>query len=68
MEKAFCYLVERLGSKMILRFWSLHPRLEDDWLEGCSGQEDHSFDDHSDESSSSQVCISDDEQDLQVNW
>ena len=30
---------------MILNFWSLHPHLEDDWLEACSGLDDSSHDD-----------------------
>ena len=30
---------------MILHFWSLHPHLEDDWLEACSGLDDTSNDD-----------------------
>ena len=30
---------------MILHFWSLHPHLEDDWLEACSGLNDVSHDD-----------------------
>ena len=29
---------------MILHFWSLHPHLEDDWLEACSGLNDASHD------------------------
>jgi len=48
---------------MILRFWSLHPHLEDDWLEGCPVQEDYSIDDYDDEDSSFQVCATDDVQD-----
>ena len=30
---------------MILHFWSLHPHLEDDWLEACSGLNDAPHDD-----------------------
>ena len=32
------------NAKMILHFWSLHPHLEDDWLEACSGLDDVSHD------------------------
>ena len=46
-DKAFCYLVERLSvqlycynAKMILHFWALHPHSEDDWLQGCSVEEE----------------------------
>ena len=43
---AFHHLIERLSvqqyrynAKMILHFWALHPRLEDDWLDACTGWE-----------------------------
>ena len=45
--KAFHHLVEQpsvqlyhYDAKMILRFWALHPHSEDDWLQGCSVEED----------------------------
>ena len=52
VNTSFCHLVERLcvqlyryNAKMILHFWSLHPHLEDDCLEACSGLNDASHDD-----------------------
>ena len=52
VSTSFRHLVERLciqlyryNAKMILHFWSLHPHLEDDWLEACSGLNDVSHDD-----------------------
>ena len=52
VSTSFRHLVERLcvqlyryNAKMILHFWSLHPHLEDDWLEACSGLNDASHDD-----------------------
>ena len=48
---SFRHLVERLSvqlyrynAKMILHFSSLHPHLEDDWLEACSRLDDVSHD------------------------
>ena len=45
--KAFHQLVERLSvqlyhcnAKMILHFWALHPHSEDDWLQGCSVEDE----------------------------
>ena len=29
----------RYNARMILRFWALHPHLEDDWLDACTGWE-----------------------------
>ena len=52
VSTSFHHLVERLcvqlyryNAKMILHFWSLHPHLEDNWLEACSGLNDASHDD-----------------------
>ena len=52
VSTSFRHLVERLcvqlyryNAKMIIHFWSLHPHLEDDWLEACSGLNDASHDD-----------------------
>ena len=43
ISTAFRHLVERLSvhlyhynAKMILRFWALHPHLEDDWFWNCA--------------------------------
>ena len=30
------YTVHIYNAKMILRFWALHPHLEDDWLWTCA--------------------------------
>ena len=43
MER-LCVQLYRYNAKMILHFWSLHPNLEDDWLEACSGLDDASHD------------------------
>ena len=32
-------MILRFGH-LILRFWALHPHSEDDWLQGCSVEED----------------------------
>ena len=52
VSTSFRHLVERLcvqlyryNAKMILHFWSLHPHLDDDWLEACSGLNATSHDD-----------------------
>ena len=50
--KAFCCLFEqpslqlyRYNAKIILHFWALHPHSEDDWLQGCSVEEDSCLED-----------------------
>ena len=40
-----CVQLYRYNAKMILHFWSLHPHLEDAWLEACSRLNDASHDD-----------------------
>jgi len=66
-KKTFRHLVKRLDVQLYSKddFMIWFPHLEGDWLEGCSGQGDNSFDDHDDKSFSIQDCINDGEQDLQ---
>ena len=41
---------------MILRFWALHPHSEDDWLQGCSVEEDGDLPEDVVEGDDSQPC------------
>ena len=67
--KAFCHLVERLSvrlyrynAKMILCFRALHPHSEDDWLQGCSVEEDGDLPQGVVEGDDSQLCANVSEQ------
>ena len=47
---------------MILRFWALHPHSEDDWLQGCSVEEDGDLPQDVVEGDDSQPCANVSEQ------